>query len=56
MRLRLTGLWRHSDFMKFWASQTISLFGSHIGGGALRYTAILILGATPLQLSLLSAA
>jgi MFS family permease len=56
MRLRLTGLWRHSDFMKLWAGQTISLFGSHIGGGALRYTAILILGATPLQLSLLSAA
>ncbi len=56
MRLRLTGLWRHGDFMKLWAGQTISQFGSHIGGGALRYTAILILGATPLQLSLLAAA
>src|SRR5258706_15310476 len=56
MRLRLTGLWRHGDFMKLWAGQTISQFGSHIGGGALRYTAILILGATPLQLSPLAAA
>jgi MFS family permease len=56
MRLRLTGLWRHGDFIKLWTGQTISQFGSHIGGGALRYTAILILGATPLQLSMLSAA
>jgi MFS family permease len=56
MRIQLTGLWRDRDFMKLWAGQTISLLGSHIGGGALRYTAILILGATPLQVSLLSAA
>ena len=46
MHLRFTGLWRHSDFLKLWAGQTITLFGSHIGGGALRYTAILILGAS----------
>ena len=50
------GLWRHRDFMKLWIGQTISQFGSHIGGGALRFTAILFLGATPLQLSLLTAA
>jgi MFS family permease len=56
MRLRLTGLWQHGDFLKLWAGQTVSLFGSHIGGGALRYTAILILGATPFQLGLLAAA
>jgi predicted MFS family arabinose efflux permease len=42
--------------MKLWTGQTISQLGSHIGGSALRYTAILILGATPIQLSLLTAA
>ncbi len=56
MRSRFAGLWQHPDFIKLWVGQTISQFGSHIGGGALRFTAILILGATPLQLSLLSAA
>ena len=50
------GLWRHRDFMNLWIGQTISQFGSHIGAGALRFTAILFLGATPLQLSLLTAA
>jgi MFS family permease len=42
--------------MKLWSGQTISLFGSHIGDSALRFTAILILGATPFQLGLLTAA
>ncbi len=56
MRSRFTGLWRNTDFLKLWIGQTVSLFGSHIGGGALRFTAILILGATPLQISLLAAA
>ncbi|HEU4327192.1 MAG TPA: MFS transporter [Roseiflexaceae bacterium] len=51
-----TGLWRHRDFMKLWAAQTVSQLGSQIGGGALRFTAILALGATPVQLGLLSAA
>jgi MFS family permease len=50
------GLWRHGEFMKLWIGQTISQLGSHIGGGALRFTAILFLAATPLQLSLLTAA
>ncbi|HWQ12703.1 MAG TPA: MFS transporter, partial [Roseiflexaceae bacterium] len=56
MRTFLAGLWRSPDFLRLWTGQTISLLGSHIGGGALRYTAILVLGATPVQLSLLSAA
>lgn len=50
------GLWQHRDFMKLWTGQTISKFGSQIGGGALRLTAILVLGATPLQLGFLTAA
>ncbi len=51
-----TGLWRHRDFMRLWAAQTVSQLGSQIGGSALRFTAILALGATPVQLGLLSAA
>src|SRR5262245_43532077 len=55
-RLPSGGLWRHSDFMRLWVGQTISKFGSQIGGGALSLTAILILSATPVQMGLLSAA
>ena len=39
-------LWRHSDFRKFWAGRTISLFGSEITMLALPLTAILTLDAT----------
>lgn len=56
MRRLFGGLWRSPDFVRLWAGQTISLFGSHIGGGALRYAAILALGATPIQFALLTAA
>ena len=28
---RLTGLWRHADFLKLWAGQTVSVFGDQIG-------------------------
>lgn len=49
-------LWRNPDFARLWMGQTISLFGSQIGGGALRFTAILALGASAQQLSLLTIA
>lgn len=52
----LKGLWRHPDFLKLWAGQTISVFGSLITTFALPVTAILLLKATPLQITLLSAA
>jgi len=55
MRLKLTGLWKHADFLRLWSGQTISVFGSMIGGTALSFTAILFLGATPVQLGVLSA-
>jgi MFS family permease len=51
-----TGLWRNRDFMPLWAGQTISKFGSQIGDGALQFAAILVLGASPVQLGLLAAA
>jgi hypothetical protein len=53
--LQLTGLWRRADFLRLWSGQTISVFGSMIGGAALSFTAILFLGATPVQLGVLSA-
>ena len=40
--------------MKLWAGQTISVFGSLMG--AIPFTAILVLNATPLQMSLIRAA
>ena len=45
MPSKLTGLWRHNDFLRLWSGQTISVFGSMIGGTALDFTAILVLGA-----------
>jgi len=50
------GLWRHRNFMRLWAGQTVSQLGSTITREALPYTAILALGASPLQMGLLGAA
>src|SRR5512141_811369 len=49
-------LWRHPEYLKFWAGQTISVFGSAITGLALPLTAVSILNATPGQMGLLGAA
>ena len=46
-------LWRNADFLKLWSAQTISVAGSLLG--ALQFTAVLALGATPVQMSLLAA-
>ena len=56
MPWRLAGLWRHSDFNKLWAGQTVSAFGSIIGNTALLFTAVLVLDATPSQMALVTAA
>jgi MFS family permease len=53
---RFTGLWRRPDFLKLWAGETVSQFGSLIGGMALGFAAILVLGASPLQIALLAIA
>lgn len=55
MRWRPAGLWRNRDFTKLWTAQTISKFGSHVGGAAVAFTAILNLKATPAQMGLLGA-
>ncbi|MCL5108649.1 MAG: MFS transporter [Chloroflexi bacterium] len=51
---RRSGLWAHADFLKLWADQTISQFGSQITFLALPLVAAL-LGATPLEMGVLSA-
>lgn len=55
MRPQLTQLWRHPDFLKLWAGQTISTFGSQITALALPLTAVLTLQATPAQMGMLRA-
>ena len=49
------GLWRHPDFLRLWAGQTISQFGSQVTLLALPLTADLTLGATPAEMGLLDA-
>jgi len=56
MRRFFGGLWGSPAFVRLWFGQTVSLFGTQIGGAALRFTAILVLAATPFQLALLAAA
>src|SRR5439155_11232242 len=55
MRLTLTGLWRHPDFVKLWGGQSISSIGSQVTVLALPLTAIVFLGASPFQVGLLTA-
>jgi MFS family permease len=47
------GLWRHPDFLKLWSAETISQFGSQVGGFAMPLVAIITLEASPLAVSAL---
>src|SRR5919197_4247445 len=46
MRTHARSLWRHPEFLKLWAGQTISVFGSGVTTTALPLTAVLTLGAS----------
>jgi MFS family permease len=46
-------LWRQPDFLKLWAGQTVSLFGTLIGRFAFLLVAAMTLNASPLEMSLL---
>ncbi len=48
-------LWRHQNFMKLWAGQTVSQFGAQITLVAFPLTAVLILHASALQMGVLEA-
>src|SRR5690242_21461909 len=49
-------VWAHPDFVRLWAAQSVSLFGSEITVIALPLTAVLVLGASPAAMGLLAAA
>ena len=48
-------LWRHPDFLKLWAGDTVSQFGSQVTLLAVPTVAILLLHAGPFQVGVLSA-
>ena len=56
MRDRFTGLWRHPDFLRLWAGQTVSVFGSLTTRLALPFTAVIYLDARPFQVALVTSA
>ena len=47
-------LWHNPNFVKLWTAETISQFGSQFTGLALPLTAVIILGANVLELSILT--
>jgi MFS family permease len=55
-RPRFGGLWARPDFVRLWAAQGVSLFGSEITMIALPLTAVLVLGVSPAQMGFLAAA
>jgi len=48
-------LWRHADFLRLWAAQTVSDFGARITREGLPMMAVMGLSASPSQLGLLAA-
>lgn len=55
-RTTFTGLWRNADFVRLWASETVSQFGTQVSMIALPLTAVLELDASAGQMGILSAA
>ena len=51
----LDGLWRNGDFVRLWASLTITHFGGQVTFLALPLTAALMLDATPFEMGVLTA-
>ncbi len=50
------GIWANADFMFVWAAETVSQFGSQISIFAIPLIAAVTLGATPLEMGVLTAA
>jgi predicted MFS family arabinose efflux permease len=48
-------LWRHADFLRLWAAQTVSDFGARITREGLPMMAVMGLSASPSQLGMLAA-
>lgn len=49
----VVGLWRSADFLRFWSSQTISMFGSQVSSIALPFVAVLVLEASAFEVAAL---
>jgi MFS family permease len=47
------GLWRHPDFLKLWAGETVSMIGSQVDDLALGFVAILVLDASAFEVAVL---
>lgn len=54
--MKRRGLWQYPDFLKLWAGQAVSQFGTQVTYLALPLTAALLLKATPVQMGVLAAA
>lgn len=53
--LKANNLWKHSDFMKLWSGQTLSMFGSQVTLFAIPLIALLTLQASVLEIGILKA-
>jgi len=53
VRVQFNGLWKHHDFLKLWAGETVSLFGSQITLLALPLVAANTLRASPSEMGTL---
>jgi predicted MFS family arabinose efflux permease len=51
--VRASGLWRDADFVKLWAGETVSTFGTLVSRLAIPFLAVLTLGATPIEMGAL---
>ncbi|MET0191039.1 MAG: MFS transporter, partial [Pseudonocardia sediminis] len=49
-------LWRHRDFLLLWSGESVSQVGTRIGDVAIPLLAVTVLGVTPWQMGLLTAA
>jgi MFS family permease len=50
----MESLWRHADFRRLWAGQTLSLIGGQVGQLALPFVAILTLDASAAEVGLIA--
>lgn len=51
--MQTASLWRHADFLRLWAGQTVSQLGSVVTRTAIPLVALLLLGAGPTEMALL---
>src|SRR5688572_16117974 len=52
----MTSLWRHRGFLHLWGAQATSTLGNRIGREAITLAAVILLGASPLDMAWLNVA